>query len=125
MFGNRVDKPGGHRRAVRDEIMARASLMTTTDSVSVDLLDLSKSGARLRGDPLPAPGQEVMVLLGRLESFGSVVWRDEDQCGVHFDVQLSEHAVATVQAEQGPSSLRDLSGEERLAASEWLNGLAR
>ena len=125
MFGKRIDRPGGARRAVRDEMMIRASIMTTMDSVSVDLLDLSKSGARLRGNALPAPGQEVLVLLGRLDAFGTIVWRDYDQCGVHFDVQLSDQAVSIVQAESGPSSLGHIRGEERLAASEWLNGLAR
>lgn len=124
-FGKRIDKPGGLRRAVRDEMMIRTSVMTTTDSISVDLIDLSKTGARLRGCGLPAPGQEVVVLLGRLEAFGSVVWRDQDQCGVHFDVQLSERAVSIVQAERGPSYLRGLRGDELLAAGEWFSGLAR
>ena len=125
VFGNRIDKPGGLRRAVRDEVMIRAGMMTTTDSVGVDLLDLSKSGARLRGDNLPGPGQDVIVLLGRLEVFGSIVWQDEDQCGVHFDVQLSERAVSIVEAERGPSTLYGIGGEDLLAASEWFNGLAR
>src|SRR5688500_6400458 len=106
VFGNRIDKPGGLRRAVREEIMVRAGMMTTTASVGVDLLDLSKSGARLRGDNLPDPGQEVIVLLGRLEAFGSIAWRDEDQCGVQFDVELSERAVSIVKDERGPSTLR-------------------
>ena len=125
VFGKRIDKPGGARRAVRDEMMIRAAIMTTTESVGVDLLDLSRTGARVRGSGLPAPGQEVVVLLGRLEAFGSVVWRDEEECGIHFDVQLSELAVATVQAERGPTSLRSLRPDERLAAGEWFAGLAR
>lgn len=103
----------------------RAAMMTTTDTVSVDLLDLSASGAKLRGSNLPAAGQEVLVLLGRLEAFGSVVWREEDQCGVRFDVPLSESAVSIVEAEGLHSSLRGMSGEDLLAASDWLNGLAR
>ena len=125
MFGKRIDGPGGARSAVRDEMMIRATVITTTESSSVDLLDLSKSGARLRGNDLPEPGQEVLALLGRLEAFGSVVWRDKDQCGVHFDVQLSDQAVSIVKAELGFSSLGGLRGEERLAASEWFNGFAR
>jgi hypothetical protein len=69
-FGKRIDKPGGVRSAVREELTMRAAMMTTTDTVSVDLLDLSTSGAKLRGRNLPIAGQEVLVLLGRLEAFG-------------------------------------------------------
>ena len=125
MFGKRIDKPGGGRKAIREEIMIRAAMMTLTDTVSVDLLDLSRSGARVRGPDLPAPGQEVVLLLGRLEAFGSVIWRDEDQCGVHFDVALTELAVAIVESERGPSSLMALDSEAALAANDWQNGLAR
>jgi len=124
-FGNRIDQPGGSRRAVREGVMLPAAMMTTTDSASVDLLDLSKSGAKLRGLGLPPPGQEVLVRLGRLEAFGSIIWRDEDECGVHFDVALSERAVSIVNEERGLASLRGVPGEDLLAASDWENGLAR
>ena len=124
-FGKRIDKPGGHRRAVRDDAMIRVAMMTLTETVGVDLLDLSTSGARLRGRDLPAPGEEVIVLLGRLEAFGSVVWRDEGQCGISFDVPLSENAQSVVESERGPSSLVTISRDDILAASDWHNGLAR
>lgn len=124
-FGKRIDKPGGLRRAPREEVMIRAAIMTMTDTVGVDLLDVSTAGAKLRGRDLPAPGQEVLVLLGRLEAFGSVVWRDEDQCGVHFDVALSEQALSIIENERGPASLVGLNADETLAAGDWLNGLAR
>jgi hypothetical protein len=124
-FGKRIDQPGGLRRAVRGDILIRAAMMTLTETVGVDLLDLSTSGAKLRGRDLPAPGQEVVVLLGRLEAFGWVIWRDEDQCGVHFDVPLSENARSIVESERGPNFFATTSGEDILAASDWHNGLAR
>ena len=125
VFGKRIDKPGGVRRSLREIVMIRATMMTTMDTVGVDLLDLSTCGAKLRGDNLPTPGQEVIVLLGRLEAFGSIVWRDEDQCGVHFDVPLSERAISIVQDERGPAWLRAAPVEDLLAASDWYHGLAR
>ncbi len=125
IFGKRIDKPGGHRRAVRDDAMIRVAMMTLTETVGVDLLDLSTSGAKLRGRDLPAPGEQVIVLLGRLEAFGSVVWRDEDQCGIRFDVSLTESAQSVVESERGPSSLVTISRDDILAASDWHNGLAR
>jgi hypothetical protein len=125
IFGKRIDKPGGHRRAVRDDAMIRVAMMTLTETVGVDLLDLSTSGAKLRGRDLPAPGEQVIVLLGRLEAFGSVVWRDEDQGGIRFDVSLTESAQSVVESERGPSSLVTISRDDILAASDWHNGLAR
>ena len=124
-FGKRIDKPGGHRRAVRDDALIRVAMMTLTETVGVDLLDLSTSGAKLRGRDLPTPGQEVVVLLGRLEAFGSVVWRDEDECGVHFDVQLTENARSMVESERGPNYLATSDGEGSLSACDWFSGLAR
>ena len=125
IFGKRIDKPGGHRRAVRDDAMIRVAMMTLTETVGVDLLDLSTSGAKLRGRGLPAPGEQVIVLLGRLEAFGSVVWRDEGQCGISFDVPLSENAQSVVESERGPNSFATISRDGILAASDWHNGLAR
>lgn len=124
MFGKRIDKPGGCRKAVREDMMIRAAMMSLTDTANVDLLDLSRTGAKLRGTDLPAPGQEVILLLGRLEAFGSVVWRDEDQCGIHFDIALSERALAIVEGERDSRST-GVNGEAVLAAVDWHNGLAR
>ena len=124
-FGKRIDIPGGLRRAVRGDVMIRAAMMTLTETIGVDLLDLSTSGAKLRGRDLPTPGQEVVVLLGRLEAFGSVVWRDEDECGVHFDVQLTENARSMVESERGPNYFATIDGKESLSACDWFSGLAR
>ena len=124
-FGKRIDKPSGSRKAVREEILIRAAMMTTTESMNVDLLDLSKTGAKLRGENLPAPGQEVLLLIGRLEAFGSVVWRDDNECGVHLDVALSDGALATMQSERGPTQLLGIGSDAVLASADWENGLAR
>ena len=79
--------------------MARTVLMTMTDTHNVDLVDLSRCGAKLGGIHLPAPGQEVLILTGRLEAFGTVVWRRQGKCGVAFDIGLSETAHAALQDE--------------------------
>ena len=124
MFGKPIDKPGGSGRAVREDMMIRAAMMTLTETVHVDLLDLSRTGAKLRGPDLPSPGQEVLLLLGRIETFGSVIWRDEDQCGIHFESALNERALAIVESERC-SLLTCINGEAALAAVDWHNGLAR
>jgi len=125
MFGKRIDRPGGSRRAVRETAMIPAAIMTVTDSLTVDLLDMSTTGACIRGADLPSPGQEVLILIGRLEAFGSVVWRDQDRCGIRFDVALSESALAIVESERGPCTVLASGADSPFAAADWNNGLAR
>ena len=89
VFGKRIDEPGGSRRSVRANVMLRTVVMTTTESFNVDLLNLSLTGARLGGEYLPAPGQEVLALIGRLEAFAIVIWRGSQQCGIQFDREVT------------------------------------
>ena len=124
-FGKRIDKPGGARHAAREVAMLRAAIMTVADSHAVDLLDLSKTGARIRGRDPPAPGQEVLILIGKLEAFGRVVWRDDDQCGIHFDIALGESAFETVKSECAPSYVLASDPETWLVASDWQCGYYR
>ena len=119
-FGKRIDMPGGSRRSPRENLMSRTVVMTMTDSHTVDLLDLSTSGARLGGCDLPSPGQDVLMLIGRLEAFGTVVWREEDQCGIEFDIGLSETALSALQNE-----CRRTARIGGAAAEDWLFGSAR
>ena len=119
-FGKRTDEPGGSRRSPRENLMSRTVLMTMTDSHTVDLVDLSKSGAKLSGCDLPTPGQEVLMLIGRLEAFGTVVWSELGQCGIEFDIGLSETALSAIQNEA-----RQIARIGGAAAEEWLFGSAR
>ena len=120
MFGNRIDKPGGSRRSVREDLILRTVIMTTTESFKVDLCNLSTSGARFGGEHLPAPGQEVLALIGRLEAFATVVWREGDEVGIQFDVPLTESALSSLQNECG--QIARLGGME---AEDWFYGVAR
>lgn len=124
-FGNRIDEPGGHRRALRDTVMLRAAMVTPLLSRSVDLVDLSLTGAKLRGPGLPAEGQDVLVRIGEFEGFGTIVWCHDGQCGVEFDIALGETVRDTLKRERGVSTLFDLSPEELLAAADWESGFAR
>ena len=105
VFGKRIEEPGGYRNAARQEPVIRASIMTLMDRSNVDLLDISRTGARLRGEDLPDAGQELLALIGKLEAFATVAWRKADQCGIKFDIPLSERAVAIVESERVPSPM--------------------
>ena len=67
-------------------------------TISVDLLDISKTGARLRATDLPADGQELIALLGGLEAIATVIWHEAEQCGIQFDTPLSDGAGAIIEA---------------------------
>ena len=120
VFGKRIDEPGGSRRSVRENVMLRTVVMTMTESFNVDLLNLSLTGARLGGDHLPAHGQEVLALIGSLEAFAIVIWRGSEQCGIHFDIALTETALSILEGEC--RQIARLGGSE---AEDWFNGAAR
>ena len=53
-FGRRVDQTtGGRRRASRETVVLAGALMTLSNSHTVTLVNISSTGARLRGDNLP------------------------------------------------------------------------
>lgn len=120
VFGKRIDEPGGSRRSAREDLIFRTVVMTITESFKVDLLNLSMSGARLGGEHLPAPGQEVLALIGRLEAFATVVWPEGNECGIKFDVGLTETGLVALQNEC--RQIARLGGPE---GEDWSYGVAR
>jgi hypothetical protein len=89
-FGKRVDGPGGRRRAIRNPISLRAQLTTATESIDVWLIEMSSSGAKLHGPKVPAQGQLVLVRVGSLEAFGTVIWSEPQLCGVDFNLPTND-----------------------------------
>ena len=62
-FENRIDQPGGSRRAVREGVMLPAAMMNTTDSTSVDLLEDLLD--RFHLDTVPSPSGVTHLLFWR------------------------------------------------------------
>jgi hypothetical protein len=78
------------RRSPRSRVLLSARLVTTTDSFSVKLRDLSARGARAEGDRLPPLGTDVIVERGALNAFATIVWSKDGRCGLAFDEPLSD-----------------------------------
>ncbi len=76
------------RRSPRFRVMLSAKLVTTTDEHSVDLRNVSATGALAKGIRLPAPGQDVVLRRGAVEAFARVVWSDGTRCGLEFEEQM-------------------------------------
>ena len=99
-----------------------ARLETIAGTQSVRLIDLSQNGARLI---LSQPGEirDAVLTWLKFEAFGSVIWREGDQVGMHFDELVPiEQLLETRQ--RAPVELdRDLHARD--AARDFVSGRAR
>lgn len=124
-FGKRIDGVTGRRAAPRKQILLPAAVTTPTASIQLELLNISSTGARLRGDTLPRIGQDVLLKSENVEAFGTVVWNRGKLCGVHFDEPLSDLSLHRLRHEGSLSILARVTPDERLAADAWSHGSAR
>lgn len=120
-FGKR--KGGGRRSSSRQTAPLLAVVTTLQQTHSVTLVDVSQTGARLRGDDLPDPGDELFLTVESVRCFGSVAWKLADECGVAFhdplpplDVEIIRHMAITG---------RDITPEQRAAFEDWTLGRAQ
>jgi len=94
-----------------------ARLVTVHGTVSVDLINLSRTGARIDRAHVPKVREAMLVWLG-FEAMGELVWREGQQLGMTFDAPLSiETMIAT--REQAATVVDDALLD---AAREWAIG---
>lgn len=116
---------GGRRQAHRSLADLPALVTTVARAQPVVLMNVSATGARLRGGDLPDTGGDLMLKIDRTEVFGTVQWKREDLCGVAFDQPLRDPQVEQLRSEASRARLTKLSPEERLAMQDWAVGLVR
>jgi hypothetical protein len=123
-FGKRLDGPGGRRSAPRAPVLMSAAMHTIGASRTVSVLDVSKTGAKLRAR-MPWHMSQVMWLkLARPNVFAKVVWTDGEECGVEFDEPLSEAEAASLQARRRIVIMPRESEKEQLAMADWQSNMA-
>ena len=76
------------RQYPREDVMLAASALSVTRSRSVMITDVSTTGARIGGRDLPAPGNDMLMVVGSQDRMGTVVWRTVENCGVSLDQPL-------------------------------------
>jgi hypothetical protein len=76
------------RASEREEVVLAGSAFGLGRSRSIIVSDLSAGGARLDARDMPAPGDDVLVVVGPFDGLATVVWRSDDRCGVQFDDAL-------------------------------------
>ena len=89
-------EPGG-RSAPRTKAGLVAVLSNDSGEYSSTLLDVSRTGMRLRGARLPAEGEDVLLLTEDLSAWGWVVRLDDDVCAVEFDTPIAAVEVKRLQ----------------------------
>ena len=123
IFGKKIG--GGRRTAARERLPLPAVISTSENSVVAELVDLSRTCARLRGEHLPPAGATLSLRLECVRAFGTVAWSTELECGVAFDSELSRFELNRLRREVTVAAVIWNSVDERLAARDWRYGVAR
>lgn len=124
-FGKRKDGPGGRRQCPREPVLLPAALMSVGASRTVFLLDVSATGAHLQVSTGLEVGKEVWVKVPPADIFGTVIWIEDDHCGIAFDAPLSDAEVEALRVRGKVIVIPRLTAAEQIAAAEWAAGLAR
>jgi hypothetical protein len=88
-FGKRIDGPAGRRLKRREEVVLAASAQSLGSSRPVVVSDVSTAGAKLCGHRLDVLDRNVLISVGDAELFATIIWVDQDECGVRWDDPVS------------------------------------
>jgi len=123
----RTDDPElrGRRAEPRAYILLPAATEALSGHGRANLLDVSRIGARLEGPGLPETGKDIVLKCGATEAFGSVAWAVSGRCGIHFDEPIGGRDLVALRALAAAADQSEMTQQEREAAADWANGLAR
>jgi hypothetical protein len=124
-FGKRLDGPGGRRAAARAPVLMSAAMHAVGASQTVSLLDVSKTGVKLRARVPLELDKHVWIKIPPNDVFGTVIWVDGEKCGIQFDSPLTDEEAAALQARGKVVIMPRLSLEEQLAVEDWKSGFVR
>ena len=116
---------GGRRKSKRVDAPLPAVVTSLVTTHTAILVDVSTTGARLRGDSLPGVGEGVLIRVDSADAFGTVSWAEGDERGVQFEAPLTAHQVSLLHHSGIVACVSNLSPEERFALADWTSGLAR
>jgi len=123
----RIDDPElrGRRDEPRAYLLLPASVEALSGRNSVNLLDVSRTGARIEGAALPEAGKDVVLRCGEIDTLGTVAWNRGGQCGVHFDEPISRTNLIALRSAAMAVERSGMTPEEMQARADWSNGVAR
>jgi len=76
-----------------------ASVVTMSAYQFPEVVDISQSGAKLVGSPLPPKGTTAILRAGALEVMCRVVWVKDEACGIRFEEPVSPRILQQVHLE--------------------------
>lgn len=76
------------RRTQRAAVTLPASVVTMDAYQYLDVLDLSATGGRLRGEKIPQTGKTALFRLNGYQSLCKVIWSEGEICGVQFEEMI-------------------------------------
>lgn len=115
----------GRRALPRASILLSGSLEVINGRSRIDLLEVSLTGARIRGPKLPGVGREVILTCGQIDAFGTVVWANLNRRGIAFDEPISTKELLALREASVSAARSGITPDERQAIADWASGLAR
>ena len=94
-----------------------------TKSHEVVLVDVSSSGARLRGPNVPEADNELFISVENLKVFGTVVRVEGHEFAIGFDQPLPSEDLAFLRSKVKEGA--GFSPEEKAAIDGWVLGVER
>jgi hypothetical protein len=109
------------RRAPRASVLLPASVVTMSAYQYLEVVNLSPTGAKLRGSPRPEVGMTAMFRLEGFQLLCKVVWAKDDLCGVRFDELIPPRVLDSFREAGNTAKLGMLTPTEQ-AADDWATG---
>lgn len=90
----------------------------------LELVNLSATGAKLRGATVPEKGQTAIFRLDGFQVLCKVVWTNSELCGLRFDELIPPRVLAHFREVGNTAQLGMLTPDEQQAGEEWTIGNA-
>ena len=118
ILGANPPQPSARDRSPRRRVQLRAEASTTTGIYALQLRNLSCTGAMAEGEKIPPKGRDLVLQIRNMEMFCTVVWCNEERCGLKFDEPLPQPLVLALS--QIVADGRDEEREAMIAAKAWV-----
>jgi len=106
------------RRAPRASILLPASVVTMSAYQYLEVVNISPTGAKLRGSPIPGIGKTAMFRLEGFQLLCKVVWTRDNLCGVRFEELIPPRVLAKLREAGNSAELGTVTPSEQQAADE-------
>lgn len=111
------------RRSPRASLLLPASVVTMSAYQYFDLVNLSATGAKLRGPDMPLIGKTALFRLDPFQALCRVMWVKDELCGIRFEELLSPTLLAHFRTVADTAQFGMRTPDEQQAKEEWTEGL--